>query len=97
MVVGLDRIALDFPGELVFANGRVGVRAAGRQSLFILGGLFSGIDNQVAVVGHAVPEAAADGQANIDWELSLVRAARIARAPEVGRVQPHDRSSGAQW
>ena len=80
MVVGLDRIALDFPGELVFANGRVGVSAAGRQSLFILGGLFSSIDNQVAVVGHAVPEAAADGQANIDWELSLVRAARIARA-----------------
>jgi len=80
MVVGPDRLALDFPGELVFANGRVGVSVAGRQSLFILGGLFAGIDNQVAVVGHAAPEAATEGQTKIDWELSLVRAARIARA-----------------
>lgn len=80
MVVGADRIALDFPGKLVFANGRVGVSTAGRESLFLLGGLFAGVENQVSVVGHAAPEVAADGQTNIDWELSLVRAARIARA-----------------
>ncbi len=79
MAVSPDRLALDFPGELIFANGRVGVSAGGRQSLFVLGGLFAGIDNQVAVVGHAEPEAA-DGQSDIDWELSLVRAARVARA-----------------
>jgi chemotaxis protein MotB len=78
--VSPDRIAVDFPGEMIFANGRVGVSAGGRESLFILGGLFAGIENQIAVVGHAVTEQADDGQAATDWEFSLIRAARIARA-----------------
>jgi chemotaxis protein MotB len=80
MAVSPDRIALDLPGELIFANGRVGVSVSGRQSLFVLGGLFAGIENQVAVVGHAVPEEIDGGQSAIDWELSLVRAVRIAKA-----------------
>ncbi|NKB48476.1 MAG: hypothetical protein GKS02_03815 [Alphaproteobacteria bacterium] len=84
MLVSPDRIALDFPGELVFANGRVGVTAGGRESLFILGGLFAGIENQVAVVGHVEPAQSEDGQSIIDWELSLLRAARVARALEAG-------------
>ena len=71
---------LDFPGELVFASGRVGVSVDGRRSLFILGGLFAGIENQVAVVGHAAPEQAGEADADIDWELSLMRAARVARS-----------------
>ncbi len=80
MAVSPDRLVLDFPGELVFANGRIGVSVAGRQSLFVLGGLLAGIENQVAVVGHALPEQTDDGPTVIDWELSLVRSARIARS-----------------
>lgn len=80
VVVDPDRLTLDFPGELVFAGGRVGVSVSGRQSLFILGGLFAGIENQVAVVGHAVPDQSVEGPAQIDWELSLMRAARVARS-----------------
>ena len=85
MAVSPDRLALDFPGELVFASGRSGVSVSGRQSLFVLGGLFAGIDNRVAVVGHAAPEQTVEGQSEIghreiDWELALVRAARVARS-----------------
>ncbi|MDH3739416.1 MAG: hypothetical protein OER92_09490 [Alphaproteobacteria bacterium] len=80
MVVGPDRLVIDFPGELLFANGRVGVNAEGREALFILGGMFAGIENQIAVVGHAAPAAAAETSSSIDWDLSLLRAARIARA-----------------
>ena len=79
-VVDPDRLALDFPGELVFASGRVGVSVNGRQTLFVLGGLFAGIENQVAVVGHTAPDQPVDGRADIDWELSLMRAARVARS-----------------
>ena len=80
VAIGADRLALDFPGELVFANGRTGVSESGRDSLFFLGGLFAGIDNQVAVVGHAASPQTADGPPETDWELSLVRAARVARS-----------------
>lgn len=92
MSVDDDRLALDFPGELIFANGRSGVNIAGRETLFVLGGMIANIDNKVAVVGHAAPgqtpgqtpeEApgqVADGAQYIDWELALVRAARVARA-----------------
>ncbi len=80
VVVDDDRLALDFPGELVFTGGRVGVSVSGRQSLFVIGGLFAGIENQVAVVGHAGPGQADDATADIDWELSLMRAARVARS-----------------
>ena len=80
IAVDADRLALDFPGELVFASGRVGVSVGGRQSLFVLGGLFAGIENQVAVVGHAAPGQSAEGPSEIDWELSLMRAARVARS-----------------
>lgn len=88
MSVDDDRLALDFPGELLFANGRSGVNIAGRETLFVLGGMIANIDNKVAVVGHAAPGQApgeapgqvADGAQDIDWELALVRAARVARA-----------------
>lgn len=80
IAVDPDRLVLDFPGELVFASGRIGVSVSGRQSLFVLGGLFAGVENQVAVVGHAVPDRTVEGQPEIDWELSLMRAARIARS-----------------
>lgn len=88
IAVSADRLALDFPGELVFASGRTGVSESGRQSLFVLGGMFASIDNHVAIVGHAAPVQTAgntagqpaDGQAEIDWELALVRAARVSRS-----------------
>ncbi len=80
VVVDADRLVLEFPGELVFASGRVGVSVSGHQSLFVLGGLFAGVENQVAVVGHAAPDQTIEGQPEIDWELSLMRAARIARS-----------------
>lgn len=80
MAVSADRLVLDFPGELMFANGRVGVSTSGRQSLFVLGGIFAGVENQVAVIGHAEPDQAVEGQSDIDWELSLGRAARVARS-----------------
>lgn len=75
-----DRLALDFPGELVFASGRTGVSIAGREILFVLGGMFAGIDNKVAVVGHAASGQTADGPEDVDWELALVRAARVGRS-----------------
>lgn len=84
MAVSADRLALDFPGELVFASGRTGVSTAGRETLFVLGGMFAGIDNRVAVIGHTAANQTtgqtADGQEDIDWELALVRAARVARS-----------------
>ncbi len=79
-VVSADRLVFDFPGELLFANGRVGVSVDGRQSLFILGGMLAGVDNQVAIVGHAAPQEVAEEGVLIDWEQSLVRAARVARS-----------------
>lgn len=80
VVVNSDRLTLDFPGELVFTGGRVGVSTSGRQSLSVIGGLFAGIENQVAVVGHAAPAQPGNADADINWELSLMRAARVARS-----------------
>lgn len=80
MEVSPDQLVLDFPGTLVFATGRVGVTASGREALFALGGMFAGVENQVAVIGQAIPKQTVDGQSDISWEVSLARAARVARA-----------------
>lgn len=85
MAVTSERIALDFPGALIFRDGRAGVSAEGREALFVLAALFASVDNRIAVVGHAAPagdaDARADGApADTDWEMSLVRAARIGRS-----------------
>jgi len=80
LAVSADQLALDFPGQLIFANGRSGVSKSGRQTLFVLSNILSGIGNGIAIVGHAAADPAADGAEEIDWELALARAARISRS-----------------
>lgn len=75
-----DRLVLDFPGALVFADGRIGVSQSGLQVLFVLGGLFAGIDNEIIVVGDAPTLPSGSGPASIGWQTSLERGARVARA-----------------
>lgn len=75
-----DSLVLSLPGSLVFESGGSAIGEDGRKSVAILAGVLGRIENDIEVVGHADPRLVGDGQYDTNWELSLARAASVARA-----------------
>jgi chemotaxis protein MotB len=74
-----DRLAIALPGDALFEPDGSGLTDAGRQALFVLGGVLRNIGNQIDVSGHADIARAARGYASA-WELATARAATVANA-----------------
>lgn len=75
-----DRLVVSLRGDLLFEPGRAVLTAAARDSLFILGGIFKNIDNQIGVNGHTDPNPPSGNAYASNWELSTGRAAAVANA-----------------
>lgn len=75
-----DRLVVSLPGNLLFEQGNAVVTDAAQSSLFILGGVFQNIDNQIGVNGHAGGAPSQGSDYSSDWELSIARAGAVANA-----------------
>lgn len=78
-----DRLVVSLPSRALFAPGEAVLGAPAREAVFRLGVFLAQIGNQVEVLGHTDPGAAAGGDFGDDWALSLARAMAVAR--ELGR------------
>lgn len=75
-----DRLLLSLPNTLLFDNASVGLKEGGREVLFLLGGTLAGLENAITVIGHSDPRPLRGTSYASNWELSLARAAQVARA-----------------
>lgn len=73
-----DRLVISLPGEDLFSYGGAALSDDAQRALFALGGVLRHVENQLAVVGHALPQAATGY--STEWELSLARAIAVANA-----------------
>lgn len=72
-------LVLALPSELLFAPGDATLSPAGRQAMFVMGGVAANIGNALDVVGHA-DSTPAGSRWPSNWELSLARAQAVAQA-----------------
>lgn len=73
-----DRLVVSLPGSLLFEQGTANVSNEAQSALFILGGVFQNIDNQIGVNGHTDSASPSGSDYSSNWELSTARAAAIA-------------------
>ncbi|NQV99794.1 MAG: flagellar motor protein MotB [Rhodospirillales bacterium] len=73
-----DRLVISLPGNLLFEPGNAVMTEAAQNALFILGGVFQNIDNQIGVNGHTDATPPVGGLYTSNWELSTARAAAVA-------------------
>lgn len=73
------RVVLALPEAFLFEENGADILDEGAQALYALGGALSRLRNKIEVVGHVEPLSAAEKNSyDNDWELSMMRAARIA-------------------
>lgn len=90
-----DSLVVTLPGGLVFESGGTQIDEAGRKSIFVLAGALGRIENNIEVIGHADPRLVEDGRFDTNWELSLARAAAVARALNANGISRPIRVVGA--
>lgn len=73
-------LVVTLPAGLLFESGGTRIGDDGRKSIFVLAGALSRIENDIEVIGHADPRVIRKGSYDTNWELSLARAASVARA-----------------
>ncbi len=76
------RLVVSLPSDLLFESGQVEIGDAGKRTLFDLGGILARVKNRMEVVGHSDPRPITNPDAAIyktNWQLSLARAAEVAR------------------
>lgn len=88
-------LVITLPAGLLFESGGSRILDAGRSSIFSLAGVLGRIRNDVEVVGHADPRVIQNGGHDTNWELSLARAASVARALNAAGVSRAIRVVGA--
>lgn len=88
-------LVVTLPAGLLFESGGSQISADGRRSIFVLAGALGRIKNDIDVVGHADPRLVRDGGHDTNWELSLARAASVARALNAAGVGRTIRVAGA--
>lgn len=88
-------LIVTLPAGLLFESGGTRLGTEGRRSIFVLAGALSRIQNDVEVIGHADPRPVRDGANDTNWELSLARAASVARALNAAGVSRTIRVLGA--
>ena len=83
-----DRLVISLPGPLLFASGAADLDPEGARVVFALSDLLRNLSNRIEVTGNADP-VPPDGTFPSNWELSLVRAARVANLlAEAGYERP---------
>lgn len=88
-------LIVTLPAGLLFESGGTRIGDAGRGSIFVLAGALGRIDNDIEVVGHADPRRIRNGGQDTNWELSLARAAAVARALNAAGISRTIRVAGA--
>ncbi|MFP4386149.1 MAG: flagellar motor protein MotB, partial [Alphaproteobacteria bacterium] len=76
------RLVVSLPSDLLFASGQTEISSEGRQALFELGGILARLQNRIEVIGHSDPRPItnpAQATYKTNWQLSLARAAQVAR------------------
>lgn len=90
-----DSVIVTLPASSLFETGGAVVSPRGQRSIFILAGALGRIENNIEVIGHADPQPIKRGAFDTNWELSLARAAAVARALNVNGVSREIRVVGA--
>lgn len=90
-----DSVIVTLPAALLFESGGARVSQRGQRSIFILAGALDRIENNIEVIGHADPNVIRRGAYDTNWELSLARAAAVARALAVNGISREIRVVGA--
>lgn len=75
-----DRLVIALPGAGLFATQGVELTEAGRQSIFVLGGMLRNFGNQIGINGHTAQGADPADGFNTNWEYSTTRSAAVANA-----------------
>lgn len=75
-----DRLVVTLPGNVLFEEGSARITEIAGNALFILGGVFQNIENQIGVNGYTNATPPATSEFSSNWELSLARAATVANA-----------------
>ncbi len=75
-----DRLVVTLPGDLLFQGEQAVMSAAAQSALFILGGVFQNIGNEIGVNGYSDLQLAAGSAYSSNWELSTSRAVAVANA-----------------
>lgn len=88
-------LIVTLPAGLLFQSGGSRIGADGRRTIFVLAGVLGRIKNDIEVVGHADPRLVRNGGRDTNWELSLARAASVARALNAAGVGRTIRVAGA--
>jgi len=73
-----DRLIIALPGDILFETGKATVTEQAEKALFVLGGIFSNIGNQIGINGHAGDENSEGKNYTGSWELSVARAAAVS-------------------
>lgn len=82
------RLVISLPGPLLFASGSADLDPEGARVVTALSSLLSNLSNRIEITGSADP-VPSDGTFSSNWELSLVRAARVANLlTEAGYERP---------
>ena len=74
-----DRVVLTLPGDTLFAPSEAVMTDTAKAMIVALGEMLNSIDNRVEIIGHAEPGKPSDSIYATGWELSLARAAAVAR------------------
>ena len=90
-----DSLVVTLPAGLMFESGGAQISEAGRESIFVLAGALGRIENNIEVIGHADPRRAGDSGYDTNWELSLARAASVARTLSANGISRPIRIVGA--
>jgi len=75
-----DRLIITLPGDLLFEPGRGVMTKQAVEAMFILGGVFRNMDNEISVDGHTDPEPPVGQGYGSNWTLSTARAAAVANS-----------------
>lgn len=88
-------LIVTLPAGLLFESGGARIGVDGRRTVFLLAGVLGRIRNDIEVIGHADPRPVRDVAHDTNWELSLARAASVARALNAAGVSRSIRVAGA--
>lgn len=73
-------LVLSLPENLLFTSGKDQLKENGRDALFSITSILSGISNRIEIVGHADPTPLSrNSKFSSNWELSLSRALSVSK------------------
>lgn len=90
-----NSLVITLPAGLLFDSGGTEISRRGRESIFVLAGALGRIRNDIEVIGHADPRLVENGAFDTNWELSLARAAAVAKTLNTNGVSRAIRVVGA--